>query len=190
MITGIATEALQAQIDAAVQLQDPQAIVERIREDLSRAIRAGSLRLPEVVRTPIADRYARRLMFSNPELDYTAVAMTWGPGQGTAVHDHAGIWCVEGVVEGEMEVTQFELEEERDGAFRFSRKASIAARVGSAGWLIPPYEHHILANPTDRVAVTLHIYGGEMEQCNVFLPKADGWFERQSRQLLYDETGR
>ncbi len=26
--------------------------------------------------------------------------MTWGPGQGTPLHDHAGIWCVEGVVEG------------------------------------------------------------------------------------------
>lgn len=187
MSNAVATESLQAQIDAAVRLGDPKVIVERIREDLSQAIRDGSLRLPDVVRTPVEGRYARRLMFSNPELDYTAVAMTWGPGQGTAVHDHAGIWCVEGVVEGEMEVTQYELEEERQGGMcRFARKQCIQARVGSAGWLIPPYEHHVLANPTDRVAVTLHIYGGEMEQCNIFAPREGGWYERQSRQLIYD----
>ena len=38
---------------------------------------------------------------------YTAVVMTWGPGQGTAMHDHGGLWCVEGVVEGAMTVTQY-----------------------------------------------------------------------------------
>ncbi len=186
MSGAVAIESLQAEIDAAVRLGDRQAIVEKIREDLSRAIRDGSLRLPDVVRIPADDRYARRLMFSNPALDYTAVAMTWGPGQGTAVHDHAGIWCVEGVVEGEMEVTQYELEEERDGLCRFERKQRIQARVGSAGWLIPPYEHHVLANATDRVAVTLHIYGGEMEQCNIFVPREGNWYERQSRTLVYD----
>ncbi|MEO8026060.1 MAG: cysteine dioxygenase family protein [Bryobacteraceae bacterium] len=185
-MAAVATDSLQAQVDAAVRLGDPKAIVERIREDLSLAIRDGSLRLPDVVRQTFPDRYGRRLIFSNPELDYTAVAMTWGPGQGTAIHDHAGIWCVEGVVEGEMEVTQFELEEERDHLCRFQRKQSIQARVGSAGWLIPPYEHHVLANATALVAVTLHIYGGEMNQCDIFVPRADGWCERQSRTLAYD----
>lgn len=186
MSTAAATKSLQAQVDAAVRLGDPKLIVERIRGDLSLAIRDGSLRLPDSVHELFPDRYARRLIFENPELGYTAVAMTWGPGQGTAVHDHAGIWCVEGVVEGDMEVTQYELEEERDGMYRFSRKPSIAARVGSAGWLIPPYEHHVLANPTDRVSVTLHIYGGEMDECNVFVPVDDGWYQRQARQLRYD----
>jgi len=182
----VATQSLQAKIDAAVRLGDPKAIVERIREDLSSAIRDGSLQLPDVVRTPVEGRYARRLMFSNPELDYTAVAMTWGPAQGTPVHDHAGIWCVEGVVEGEMQVTQYELEEEHDGLCRFEQKQRVDARVGSAGWLIPPYEHHVLANATDRVAVTLHIYGGEMEQCNIFVARENGWYERQARRLVYD----
>ena len=49
--------------------------------------------------------------------------MTWGPGQRTALHDHAGIWCVEGVVEGEMAVTRYELlEEEEDGLCRFAER--------------------------------------------------------------------
>ena len=52
--------------------------------------------------------------------------MTWGPGQRTALHDHAGIWCVEGVMEGEMEVIRYELlEEGADGALPLRR-----ARLG------------------------------------------------------------
>ena len=54
--------------------------------------------------------------------------MTWGPGQGTPLHDHAGIWCVECVVEGEMEVRQYDLVEENAGSFRFVPQPSIEAR--------------------------------------------------------------
>ena len=52
-------------------------------------------------------RYARRLLHRDPAGRYTAIVMTWGPGQGTAVHDHGGLWCVEGVVDGEIAVTQY-----------------------------------------------------------------------------------
>ena len=41
--------------------------------------------------------------------------MTWGPGQGTPLHDHAGMWCVEGVLEGRIEVARYDLLDERDG---------------------------------------------------------------------------
>ena len=36
--------------------------------------------------------------------------MTWGPGQGTPVHDHGGLWCVEGVVEGQIAVTRYDVQ--------------------------------------------------------------------------------
>ena len=63
----------------------------------------------------------------------------------------------------------------------------IRAARGSAGSLIPPVEYHVLSNPTDRVAITLHIYGGEIDRCNVFVPREDGWRERQIRVLGYDD---
>ena len=176
---------LKERIDAALDANDLEATVERIRSLLEEGIRNGAIALPDRYRVPAGDHYARRLLIR--ERDYSAVVMTWGPGQQTALHDHAGLWCVEGVVEGEIVVIRHDLKEESAGLFRFEEQTPIRAARGSAGSLIPPVEYHVLANPTDRVAVTLHIYGGEIDRCNIFVPHHDSWRERQTRMLGYDD---
>jgi predicted metal-dependent enzyme (double-stranded beta helix superfamily) len=175
----------------AVRLREVEAIAGRIKHELENFIPEEGLRLPQHFRTPRPDTYARRLLYRDPELDFTAVVMTWGPGQHTALHDHSGIWCVEGVMEGEMEVSRYELVEEKgDDLFRFIPHGTVHASAGSAGALIPPFEHHVLANPRpDRIALTLHVYGGEMSHCSVFEPQEgeEGLYRRAERTLSYTE---
>jgi hypothetical protein len=115
--------------------------------------------------------------------------MTWGPGQGTILHDRAGIWCVEGTVSGEMEVLQYELAERtRGGGYRFVERGRVRALAGSAGALIPPFEYHVLRNGlADGVSVTLHVYGGEMDHCHLFEPAGDGAYRRVERPLAYHD---
>jgi predicted metal-dependent enzyme (double-stranded beta helix superfamily) len=184
----VVVEPLIENLRAAARLRGAGAIVARIKQDLEAFIPPAGLRLPERFRRSRPDRYCRRLLYRDPELGFTALVMTWGPGQRTALHDHAGIWCVEGVIEGELEVTRYELLDESDaGLCRFEEKGKVRARAGSAGALIPPFEHHVLANcdPHD-VALTLHVYGGEMDHCSVFLPEPGGLYRRQAKQLTYD----
>lgn len=173
----------------AVLLGDVAAITARIKSDLESFIPAEGLTLPESFRQARSDRYTRRLLYRDPDLGFTALIMTWGPGQRTALHDHAGIWCVEGVVEGNMEVTRYELTEELgDGLCRFVERGAVPATAGTAGALIPPFEHHVLANARpDRASLTLHVYGGEMTHCDVFEPVGDGFYRRCTKQLSYDE---
>ena len=57
------------------------------------------------------------------------VAMTWGPGQGTPIHDHAGIWCVEGVIQGEMTVTSYQVQEQKGDLYRFIEVEKVKAMV-------------------------------------------------------------
>jgi predicted metal-dependent enzyme (double-stranded beta helix superfamily) len=188
-LTGRETEILVERLRDAVQLADVPAIAERIKEELE-AFAAGGRMLPARFRAATADHYCRRLLHRDPELGFTAVVMTWGPGQQTALHDHAGIWCVEAVVEGEMEVRRYELVERQDDLCRFVERGHVLAGVGSAGALIPPFEYHVLANAhPDEVALTLHVYGGEMSHCSVFEPLAGdlaGRFRRTERALSYD----
>jgi 3-mercaptopropionate dioxygenase len=179
--------ALIARIDDAVQLRDPDAITHRVKQELQDAIRARSVTLPERFHHVRPDGYARRLLHRNDDLGYTAVVMTWGPGQQTPLHDHAGIWCVEGVVEGRMNVTQFDLVEESAGACRFEARGCVHAAVGSAGCLIPPFDYHVLANALEEPSITLHVYGGEMTTCHVFEPVADGRYVRTERALGYHD---
>ncbi len=178
----------------AVRLGDVTAIAQRIKSDLESFIPAEGLILPEHFRQPKPDAYARRLLYRDEELGFTAIVMTWGPGQRTSLHDHAGIWCVEGVLEGTMQVTRYELlEEGEDGVCRFAERDSVTAVAGSAGALIPPFDHHILANADpSSSSLTLHVYGGEMTHCDVFQPQAgdpssNGRYLRCTRQLSYDD---
>lgn len=173
----------------AVRSRDVNLITEKIKRELEEFIPAEGLILPDRFRQPRADCYARRLLHRDPDLDFTAVVMTWGPSQRTALHDHAGIWCVEGVVEGEMEVYRYELlEEQEDGLCRFALREEAQARAGSAGALIPPFEHHVLANPcSNRVSLTLHVYGGEMDHCSIFEPVGDNLYRKKIKTLSYSE---
>lgn len=180
---------LASRIDDAVALGSPQPTTAAIKKVLANAIGAGEIRLPDRFFQPRPDTYARRLLHRDVERGWTAVVMTWGPGQGTMLHDHAGIWCVEGTIAGEMDVVQFEIAESgADGRLRFAPRGRVRAFPGAAGALIPPFEYHILRNGlADATSVTLHVYGGEMDHCTLFEEQEGGWHRRVDRHLVYHE---
>jgi predicted metal-dependent enzyme (double-stranded beta helix superfamily) len=178
---------LIARLDAAVKLGDTDAITACVKRELENAIKAREVTLPERFHRTQPGGYARRLLYRSDALGYSAVVMTWAPGQRTPLHDHAGIWCVEGVVEGRMDVTQYDLVEESSDRYRFEARGCVHAAVGSAGCLIPPFEYHVLSNAIDRPSITLHVYGGDMTACHVFEPAGDGRYIRRERALQYDE---
>lgn len=182
------------QLDRAVELGDVYRTTAAVKRSLSDLIRAGSIRLPERFFEPLPHTYARRLLHRDESRGYNAIVMTWGPGQGTPLHDHGGIWCVEGVVAGEMAVVQYELIEPAEaapaqgGPYRFVQRGRVHALAGASGALIPPFEYHTLNNAlADHVSVTLHVYGGEMNLCHVFEPEAEGGFRRVEKHLVLND---
>ena len=113
--------------------------------------------------------------------------MTWGPGQGTPIHDHAGMWCVEGVWRGALEITPYELLESCADRYRFEQRGTVTVGRGAVGSLIPPHEYHTIRNPkVDVTSVTVHVYGNPMTRCSVFEPIEKDWCERHERQLSFD----
>ena len=179
---------LIACLDAALAAGDTDEVTRAVKGELERLIQGGHVVLPDRLRTPRPDSYARRLLHRDPGGAYTAVVMTWAPGQQTALHDHAGIWCVEGVVDGEIEVSEFELVADDGTLCEFELRGRVRASVGSAGCLIPPFEYHVMGNAlAERPAVTVHVYGGELEACHVFDRRPDGRFERRLKALGYDD---
>jgi len=179
---------LIALVDAATEQANVTDTVETIKAELCRLIRQQSIELPPSFIVPVKERYARRLLHRDAERGYSIVVMTWGPCQATPIHDHAGLWCVEGVWGGSINVQQYDLVEQQGEMYRFSRQNSYEAGVGSAGCLIPPYEYHSISNTCDSSpAISLHIYGGDMVSCNVFNEEGDGWYRRTLRTLGFDQ---
>jgi predicted metal-dependent enzyme (double-stranded beta helix superfamily) len=176
-------------LDLAVKQGDQAAVTEALRKTLCSIMRDSDVCLPDCVFERVTDHYARRELYRSDELGYSVVAMTWGPGQGTPIHDHAGMWCVEGVWQGTLEITPYELMEQRDGRYRFEPRGTMNAGAGSAGSLIPPHEYHTILNPSDdAIAVSLHIYRGALTSCSVFKPDDAGWYARDQRELALDRT--
>jgi predicted metal-dependent enzyme (double-stranded beta helix superfamily) len=179
---------LIARLDRSVEAGSSKAITSAVKADLEELLGGGKLALPAAFMAPRPDCYARRLLHRDPQGRYSAIVMTWGPGQGTAVHDHGGLWCVEGVVD-EIAVTQYLVSQDTDGFYRVTPIGSLLAGTGSAGCLIPPTDHHVLANARpSRASVTLHIYGGDLDDCKVFLPATpDGRYAESTKMLSFHE---
>jgi predicted metal-dependent enzyme (double-stranded beta helix superfamily) len=180
-----ATELIR-RLDEAVTGRDDEACCRNVKQALVDAIAGGGLALEPAYLAPAPDRYARRLLHRDPAGRYTVIVMVWGPGQGTPLHDHAGIWCVECVYRGRIQVTSFAVRggDPETGVVEFEQQADIVAGCGEAGALIPPFEYHVLANADSTSSVTIHVYGGEMTRCHVFRP-VEGGYRREYRELAY-----
>jgi predicted metal-dependent enzyme (double-stranded beta helix superfamily) len=137
---------------------------------------------------PSPERYARRLLHRDPENRYTVLVMVWNSGQATPLHDHAGIWCVECVYRGKIQVSSYSVRggDPEEDLVLFAREETVQAGIGEAGHLIPPFEYHKIENPHAVPAVTIHVYGGEMTHCHVFMP-VEGGYRREYRELAYTE---
>ena len=150
-------------LTAAVCHDCPTDITDALRNALCELIRDPEVKLPDCCYERAADHYARRELYRCDQHGFSVIAMTWGPGQGTPIHDHAGMWCVEGVWHGALEITPYELMEQSGENYRFESRGTMNVGPGSAGSLIPPHEYHTILNPSDEaIAVSLHIYRGAM----------------------------
>lgn len=174
-------------INSAVSGDCPYEITTCLRKSLCDSIADKDICLPDVVFEPIGTRYARREIHQDEKYGYSVIAMTWGPGQGTPIHDHGGMWCVEGVWSGCIEIVQYNLLAQEPPLYRFESVGTIMAGCGSAGSLIPPHEYHMIRNRCDETpAVTVHIYSGPMVYCRSFNEDRDGWHREEIRTLSLD----
>lgn len=182
-------DALLAIIEAAYAESEDEALTHSLRDGLCRLIRDRAVRLPDCVFEPVDGHYARRELHACPERGTSVVVMTWAPGQGTPIHDHCGLWCVEGVWQGQLEITRYELEEVDGERCRFSQHETLLAGAGTAGSLLPPHEYHTIRNTqADRIAISLHIYQRAMGACSTFEPIGEGWYQRGQRELCLDKV--
>ena len=178
--------ALVRRLDDAMTPPDDAGRCRAVKQVLEETFAEGTDFLEPRFLEPNPERYARRLLHRDPQDRYTVIAMVWNTGQGTPLHDHAGIWCVECVYRGHIRVTSYNVaggDPERD-IVQFTKERVIEAGRGQAGALIPPFEYHVLENSDPSPTVTLHVYGGEMDHCHVFEPVDGGWL-RKYRPLTY-----
>lgn len=175
---------LIARLDADTAGSGRKSRCEAVKQTLIDEIGSRSLELPAKFTRPCEGSYARRLLHQTDH--YIVVVMVWGAHQGTPIHDHDGNWCVECVYDGTIRVRSFDLiGTPEDEIVSFRKEKEVSAHQGMAGSLIPPFDYHIIENPAEEPAVTVHVYGGEMPGCHAYEELDDGRYRRVRKVLSY-----
>lgn len=144
-------------------------LIEHIGRALRRAMRNPAL-LTSGQRQGHDEHYARHYLHREPGDRFVVMALVWGPGQGTPVHDH-GTWGVFGVYENEIEAANFKrLDDGSDDEYADLRETGrLFLTKGATGWVLPPNEEiHWNRNASDATTITLHVYGKTITGFHVF----------------------
>ncbi|MBL8862143.1 MAG: cysteine dioxygenase family protein [Planctomycetes bacterium] len=135
----------------------------RVRE-AALELASGPVRLDPADRQVRADAYGRNLLYLDPDTGFVVIAMVWPPRTGSAPHDH-GTWGTVAVIEGAVEVTNFQREDDGSWSDRavLAQTCTVHAEPGAVATVLPPHEDfHGVYNASDHApAVTIHTYGSE-----------------------------
>ncbi len=181
-------DALIRRLSQAAGRGEPNAICSEVRDALIDLVSNGASAIPAEYFEESPENYARRLLYRCPDGVFSAMIMVWGRGQGTQVHDHAGKWCVECVLRGQIEIVAYDPSgnPSTDDIVTLTKAETTIAKAGDVGVLVPPNEYHQIRNTGDEAATTMHVYAGEMLWCHTFNPREEGGFHRERCDLGLD----
>jgi predicted metal-dependent enzyme (double-stranded beta helix superfamily) len=107
-------------------------------------------------------RFTRWLFAHERDARYTGLIMVWPPGYSSSIHDHAGLWGIELVLQGSLGVDDYEqvggtgeVAEMRLVGTTLLREGETASFLGSA-----THAHRCRNLSNAKYVVTLHVYGG------------------------------
>lgn len=114
-------------------------------------------------------RYRRHQVVNDEQHGFTVVVLLWEPGAVTAIHDHA-TWCVFGMLEGSLEVTNYRVVADVDGKplllDETDRETLLTGTLGDNR--VDGTEVHRVRNVTTERAMSLHVYGSDLTQRKPF----------------------
>jgi predicted metal-dependent enzyme (double-stranded beta helix superfamily) len=119
--------------------------------------------LPSESREPDPIRYRSHLLAVAPSRRFSVMSLVWLPGQTTPIHDHIS-WCVVGVMQGLECEQRYTLRQGSEGDRWLVPLEETTLTVGHTSILVPPEENlHQVRNAGDTLAISLHVYGADLE---------------------------
>ena len=119
--------------------------------------------------------YRRQLIVAAQDHSYSALLITWPPGHVTPLHDHAELWGIELVLDGALEVSEYVSVESTSVDLQFHRSVMLGA--GDATTFVDPNYVHTCRNMSaTKPALSLHVYGGMLDDYRTFQRDAQGEF--------------
>ena len=155
----------------ALLLRHPSmpALVEAVGARTRSLIAESSWLAPEF-RAACDENYARYLLYRDPKNRFVVLSLVWKPGQATPIHDHS-CWGIMGMVQGSLEVVNYDRLDDgsEPNRARLREADTVMVEELDTGAVLPPWnEIHLIGNRSREVAISLHIYGRDLDVFNVF----------------------
>src|SRR5688572_24629284 len=132
---------------------------ELVADQLRRHLPSPGVLTPEQ-RAGNPERPSSHLLHAELDGSFSIVALTWRPGQTTAIHDHV-TWCVFGVIQGVEHEELFTLD---DGRGCLVEAGDSSNPTGEVSGFAPPGDIHRVRNVGDDTAISIHIYGTDVSR--------------------------
>ncbi len=121
--------------------------------------------LDDRFKVPEKGGIANYMLAKAPDDAWTVVSVVWWPGYGTPVHDHL-IWGLVGVWDGVERESRYDRLDDGStpGYAKFVERGTSLNQPSDVSKLVPPDDdYHLIYNPGDKPAMSIHIYGGSLD---------------------------
>jgi predicted metal-dependent enzyme (double-stranded beta helix superfamily) len=130
----------------------------------------------------------RRIALADPATHgYEALLIIWPPSHATPVHDHDGLWGMEIMLDGVLEVEAFDLSL-AEHPHLVSRGTSVIGIGDHLAFSDADYAHRCRNLSSHRAAVSLHIYGGALDSYRSYHPEEAGRWSSKTHQAVRESA--
>lgn len=105
--------------------------------------------------------YTRNCLARSAE--YEIILLCWDKQAATPIHGHGGQDCWVYQIDGEVQEMRFRLENKN---LKLTENLSLSD--GDISYMTDEMGYHLIKNPNNERAMTLHIYAAPIDECEVF----------------------
>jgi predicted metal-dependent enzyme (double-stranded beta helix superfamily) len=147
----------------------------------------GCPHVEDLVDAASASSY-RRIALADPATHgYESLLIIWPPSHATPVHDHDGLWGMEIMLDGVLEVEAFDLSLAAHPHL-VSRGTSVIGIGDHLAFSDADYAHRCRNLSSNRAAVSLHIYGGALDSYRSYHPEEAGRWSSKKHQAVRESA--
>lgn len=107
-------------------------------------------------------------LYRSTNNDFIIQLFTWEANSTTPIHDHF-TWGLMGVYYNKLKVIEYNLKKIDNNAYDLNESDTYIATEGDICYILPPNEEiHKISNPTDKLSVSIHIYGKNIDEYNIY----------------------
>jgi predicted metal-dependent enzyme (double-stranded beta helix superfamily) len=144
-------------------------LISRACSAMNQVIKNNNLFTEEHIQA-VFEGKANSMLYKSPHNGFVIQLFTWGKNWATPVHDHDGTWGVMGIYRNKLMVKEYFAEHvPSQRQYNIEEIESYTAYEGNVCYFeTEPYNTHKVWNPYDEMSISIHVYGKELKEYNIF----------------------